>query len=156
MEGIIKRKRLFILKAFLLWGALVWMQPGSAVWMLISIVALSKTLLRLWTSNYVTNGTFFSLYKFYAALCFIKRIMSLQLMSRKLPWCASSSSNFTPCRSCLLSQHLSEVVRGHLQCASQAGSGQGVDVKRNVQSIDPNSVGPWVLILRPDFSQLWL
>lgn len=29
-----------------------------------------------------------------------------------------------------------------------------VDLKGNVQSIDPNSAGLWFLILRPDFSQL--
>lgn len=52
-------------------------------------------------------------------------------------------------------QHISsDIVEGHLQSASQAGTGQRVDLKRNVQSIDPNSVGLWFLILRPDFSQL--
>lgn len=51
---------------------------------------------------------------------------------------------------------LSDVARGHLQCTIQAGTRQCVDLKRNVQSIDPNPVGLWFLILRPDFSELWL
>ena len=48
----------------------------------------------------------------------------------------------------------SDTAQGHPRRASQAASGQRVDLKRNVQSIDPNSVGLWFLILRPDFSQL--
>ena len=54
----------------------------------------------------------------------------------------------------LQSEHLSDTAQGHPRRASQAASGQRVDLKRNVQSIDPNSVGLWFLILRPDFSQL--
>lgn len=68
--------------------------------------------------------------------------------------CASSCSDFAQCKGSLLSEHSSDIAQGHLQCASQAGTGQRVDLKRNVQSIDPNSVGLWFLILRPDFSQL--
>lgn len=44
------------------------------------------------------------------------------------------------------------IAQGHHQCVSQAGTSERVDLKRNVQSIDPNSVGLWFLILWPDFS----
>ncbi len=73
----------------------------------------------------------------------------------KSNYVTNSSSPTMPELSSLPSQHLSDTVHeGHLQCACQAGTGQRVDLKRNVQSIDPNSVGLWFLILRPDFSQL--